>query len=188
VVEKTDGDSLDGFRSYLRLLANMQLDKRLRGKVDASDIVQQTMLQAYKAREQFQGNNDAQRAAWLRQILARNLMHATRDMTRDKRDVRREKSMHASIDQSSLRLEGLLANNDLSPSAKVSRGEQLLLIANAVENLPEPQRDALLMHYLEQKSMPEIAAQMDRTRGSVAGLVRRALESLRESFGTHDAS
>ena len=187
VTDKSDGASLDGFRSYLRLLANMQIDRRIRSKVDASDIVQQTLMQAHQAREQFRGDNDAQRAAWLRQILARNLIHATRDMTREKRDVRREKSIQASLDQSSMRLEGLLAADESSPSMKMNRNEQVLLIAKAVEELPEPQREALLMHYLEQKSLPEIAEAMDRTRGSVAGLVRRALESLRGTFGTPEA-
>ena len=181
--DETEDASLDGFRSYLRVLANMQLDRRVRSKVDASDIVQLTLMQAHKAKEQFRGDNQAQRAAWLRQILARNLIHATRDMTRDKRDVRREKSMQAALDQSSMRLERLLADDASSPSMKISRQEQILKVANAVDELPEAQREALLMHYLEQKSLPEIAEAMDRTRGSVAGLVRRALESLRGTFG-----
>lgn len=185
----TDGESLDGFRSYLRLLATAQLDKRLRSKVDASDIVQQTMLQAHQAKDQFRGQNDAQRAAWLRQILTRNLYHATRDLTRDKRDVRREKSIQAAVDQTSLRLERLLSSDESTPSIKVQRNEQLLQMAAAIESLPDPQREALLLHYLEQMSLPEIAKQMDRTRGSVAGLVRRALASLREqhSEGEGDA-
>lgn len=188
VSSDSDGASLDGFRSYLRVLAHMQLDRRVRSKVDASDIVQQTLMQAHQAREQFRGENDAQRAAWLRQILARNLIHATRDMTREKRDVRREKSMQAALDQSSLRLEGMLADDASSPSMKLNREEQILQIANAVEELPEAQREALLMHYLEQKTLPEIAETMERTRGSVAGLVRRALETLRGTLGPSDAS
>ena len=186
--DTNSGESLDAFRSYLRLLADSQLDRRLRGKIDASDIVQQTMLQAHQAREQFQGNNDAQRAAWLRQILTRNLHHATRDLTRDKRDVRREKSIQAAVDQTSLRLERLLSSDESTPSIKVSRHEQLLKMAESIESLPEAQREALLLHYLEQMSLPEIATRLDRTRGSVAGLVRRALATLREqhSQGEHD--
>ena len=180
------GESLEGFRSYLRLLANFQLDKRIQGKVDASDIVQQTMIQAYKARDQFRGENDKQRAAWLRQILARNLIHATRDMTRDKRDVRREQAMQAAVNDSSLRLEKLLSGDEQTPSMKVQRGEEILKVAEAIEQLPEAQREALLLHYLEQKSLAEIAEQIGKTRGSVAGLVRRALAALRESFGTGD--
>lgn len=184
----TGGETLEGFRSYLRLLANLQLDKRIQGKVDASDIVQQTMMQAYKARDQFRGENDKQRAAWLRQILARNLLHASRDMTRDKRDVRREQAMQAAVNDSSLRLEKLLSGDEQTPSMKVQRGEEILKVAEAIEQLPEAQREALLMHYLEQKSLAEIAEQIGKTRGSVAGLVRRALAALRESFGQQEPS
>lgn len=182
------GESLDGFRSYLRLLANMQIDNRIKSKVDASDIVQQTMLQAYKAKDQFRGHNDKQRAAWLRQILTRNLMHASRDMTRDKRDVRREQAMQASVDQSSLRLERILSNDESTPSIKVERGEQLLKLAEAIEQLPETQREALLLHYLEQCSLAEVAERLDKTRGAAAGLVRRALAALRSLMESNSAS
>ena len=57
------------FRSYLQLLAETQLQTRLRSKVDAADVVQQTMLQAHQAREQFRGETDAEKAGWLRTIL-----------------------------------------------------------------------------------------------------------------------
>lgn len=183
MAQESRGESFEEFRSYLRLLANMQIDRRVRSKVDASDIVQQTMLQAHKAREQFRGDNDAQRAAWLRQILVRNLHHATRDHTRDKRDVRREKSMQAAVEQSSMRLERILASNETTPSSNVRQGEQLLELAQAIEALPESQREALILHYVDQMTLPEIAKQLDKTRGSVAGLLRRALSTLREHFG-----
>src|SRR5262249_44132637 len=92
-----DGAALEQFRSYLRLLARLHLDPRLVGKLDASDIVQQTLLQAHQARDQFRGKG-GERAAWLRQILARNLAHAVRDFGRDKRDVAREQSLEAALD------------------------------------------------------------------------------------------
>lgn len=180
--DSKEAESFERFRSYLRLLANMQIDKRVRSKVDASDIVQQTMLQAHRARDQFQGSTEAQRGAWLRQILARNLSHATRDLTRDKRDVRREKSMQTSVEQSSLRMEQFLTADESTPSVKVQRSEQLLRMAAAIESLPEAQQDALVMHYLQGMSLPEIASALERTRGSVAGLLRRGLASLREQL------
>jgi len=176
------GESLDQFRSYLRLLANLQLDKRIKSKIDASDIVQQTMLQAYKAKDQFRGENDKQRAAWLRQILARNLMHASRDMTRDKRDVRREQAMQAAVNQSSLRLEQMLSGDESTPSIKAQRGEELFKMAESIEQLPDPQREALMLHYLEQHSLSEVAERLGKTRGAVAGLVRRALATMREAM------
>jgi RNA polymerase sigma-70 factor (ECF subfamily) len=161
----------------------MQLDKRLRGKVDASDVVQQTMLQALRAKEQFRGTSDGERAAWLRQILARNLAHATRDFSRDKRDVNREKSLQASLNASSVRLERWLASQESSPTQKVVRNEQLYHMAQRMADLPEAQREALVMHYLQEMSLPQIAEQLGRTRSSVAGLLRRALASLRDALG-----
>jgi RNA polymerase sigma-70 factor, ECF subfamily len=84
---------LDGYRDYLLLLARSRLSPRLRGRLDPSDVVQQTLLEAYRDAEQFRGRTDAERAAWLRQVLARNLANAARDHTRDRRDVGRERSL-----------------------------------------------------------------------------------------------
>jgi RNA polymerase sigma-70 factor (ECF subfamily) len=99
----------DRFRSYLRLLARLQLDQRLRSKMDPSDVVQQTLLHAHRALADFRGRTDAEMAAWLRQILARNLAHAHRDFGRHKRDVTRERSLQKAVDASSVRIEAWLA-------------------------------------------------------------------------------
>src|SRR5437764_14385854 len=98
------GLPLGRFRSYLRLLARLHLDPRLRGKVDPSDLVQQTLLQAHRARDTFRGHSEAELAGWLRQILARNLAHAVRDPTRARRDVARQRSPEPAPDQCTPRL------------------------------------------------------------------------------------
>src|SRR5260370_36008628 len=87
------GRLLEPFRAYLRLLARLHLAPQLRGKLDPSDIVQQTLLQAYQALEQFRGRSEAECAAWLRQILGRNLCQAVRDFGRAKRDLGPEQSL-----------------------------------------------------------------------------------------------
>jgi RNA polymerase sigma-70 factor (ECF subfamily) len=83
--------SLESHRDYLRLLARLQLDPRLRAKVDASDVVQQTLLQAHQTWDQFRGRSEGELGQWLRRILARTLSHAGRDLRRARRDVARER-------------------------------------------------------------------------------------------------
>ncbi len=171
-------ENFERFRSYLRFLARVQLDGRLQAKIDPSDLVQQSLLQAHQARDQFQGTTDAQRAAWLRQILVRNLTHTLRDLHRDKRDVARERSLDAAVEASSARLEQWLTSEDSSPSQNAQRQERMLLVAEAVENIPEAQQTAIILRYWQGLKLTEIGDRMGRSAESVAGLLQRGLKSL----------
>jgi RNA polymerase sigma-70 factor (ECF subfamily) len=181
VNRKSDaGDpGLEHYRSYLQLLARMHLDPRLKGKLDASDIVQQTLLQAHQARDQFRGRGEDERAAWLRQILARNLAHAVRDFGRDKRDVAREHSLEAALGASSARLEAWLAAEQSSPSQQAQRNEQAVRLAQALDELPEAQREAVVLHYFQGCTVADVGRQLGRSAEAVAGLLHRGLKQLR---------
>jgi len=167
------------FREYLRLLARLQLDPRWQAKLDPSDIVQQTLLQAHEGRDQFRGKTAAEQAAWLRQILTRVLANAVRDLGRAKRDAGRERSLEAALEQSSARLEAWLAAEQSSPSESVERNEQLLRLAGALAQLPEDQRQAVALHHLQGWSLAEVARHLGRSEGAVAGLLHRGFKSLR---------
>jgi RNA polymerase sigma-70 factor (ECF subfamily) len=173
------GASLEGFREYLRLLARVHLDRRLQSKLDPSDVVQQTLLEAYQSLGQFRGQGPAQKAAWLRQILARNLANAVRDLGRNKRDVQRERSLEAALENSSLRLEAWLAAEQSSPSQQAARREDVVRLAEALAQLPEPQREAILLRHIQDCPLADIAQQLNRSKAAVAGLLHRGLEQLR---------
>ena len=173
------GPTLERFRAYLHLLARMQLDPRLQAKLDPSDLVQQTLLQALQALDQFRGRSDAELAAWLRQILARNLANAARDLGRAKRDVARECSLEAALEQSSARLEAWLAAEQSSPSQQAQHKEQVFRMAEALASLPEAQREALTRRYLQSWSLDDIGRQLGRSPSAVAGLIKRGLKQLR---------
>jgi RNA polymerase sigma-70 factor, ECF subfamily len=177
---------LERFRDYLRLLAEMHLDRRLQAKLDASDVVQQTLLEAHRDFDNFRGQTDEQLAAWLRQALVNNLANAARDFARAKRDVRRERSLEQSIGHSSCRLEAWLASSDSSPSQRADRNEQLRLLADALAELPPAQHEVVVLRYLHGWPIAEVAAQIGRSSPAVAGLLHRALVQLRGKLSCLD--
>ncbi|MCG8652037.1 MAG: sigma-70 family RNA polymerase sigma factor [Pirellulales bacterium] len=170
------------YEPYLRMLARTQMRQAYQAKVGASDMVQQAMLQAVQGLDGFRGATEAEFRGWLRQILARHLCHLDRDLHRDKRDIRREQSMEQKLAQSSMRLEGLLAGDGPTPSQNVAIGENVLKVADAVQRLPESQRDAVQLHYLEGLKLSEVAEQLDKSTGAVAGLLHRGMKTLRQQL------
>lgn len=178
--ESEDRDwALDQHREYLLMLARVQLDPRLRDKLDPSDVVQQTLLDAHRKQSQFRGQTDAEKAAWLRQILARNLVDTLRAFGQAKRDVARERSIEAALEQSSHRLGAWLAAEQSSPSQGLQRHEQAVQLADALAKLPETQREALVLQNWHGWSLAEIGQHMDRSPSAVAGLLKRGLKQLR---------
>jgi RNA polymerase sigma-70 factor (ECF subfamily) len=173
------GKSLERYRDYLRLLAGLQLDPRLRGKIDLSGIVQQTLLEAHQADEEVIDLPSDERVAWLRRILAHNLVDEVRKLTSDKRDARRERSLQAAIEHSSERLEEWIASAESAPGARLDRQERAVRLAEALGRLPEAQREAIVLQHWHEWSLAEIAAHMGRTRTAVAGLLKRGLSQLR---------
>jgi RNA polymerase sigma-70 factor (ECF subfamily) len=169
---------LESYREYLRLLARLQIDPQRRPHLDPSDIVQQTLLQAHEHLGQFRGRTDAELRAWLRAILARCLIGAVRKV--DRQRGKQVHSLEVDLEQSSARLEALLASEETSPSQGALRAERLVALAEAVAKLPEDQRIAVELRYLDGLAVPDVAARMGRSTVSVTGLLYRGMKTLRE--------
>jgi RNA polymerase sigma-70 factor, ECF subfamily len=157
---------LNRYRQYLLLLARVEIDPRLCEKLDPSDVVQQTLLDAHQKRDQFRGTSEAEKAAWLRQILANNLVDALRAVGRK--------------EQSSQRIGMWLTADESTPSQKLDQHEQAIRLADALAQLPHAQREALVLQNWDNWSLEEIAEHMDKTTAAVAGLLKRGLKRLRE--------
>ena len=175
--------SLERYRAYLHLLARLQLDSRWRAKIDLSGVVQQTLLEAHSARR-----GQGVPLAWLRRILANNLGDEIRKLGTDKRDVAREQSLEATLEASSARFEDWLAADQSSPSEQLQRDEQAVRLARALADLPEAQREALVLQHWHGLSLTDIARHLDRSPAAVAGLLKRGLQRLRAILPEPDQS
>jgi len=180
----TLGQLLELYRRYLALLARVQIGQRLQGKVDASDIVQETFLEAHRNFPRFRGASEGEFVAWLRQILAGNLADVLRRyLGAQGRDVRLEREIVDAFDRSSILLDRGLVSPNSSPSQQAARREQSVLLADALEQLPDDYRDVLVLRHLEGLTFPEVAQRMGRSLDSVEKLWMRGLVRLRQIMG-----
>jgi RNA polymerase sigma-70 factor (ECF subfamily) len=182
------GRILDGFREYLRLLARLQLSDHLTGKIDLSGVVQQTLLDAYQARDRFPCDAAGQ-AAWLRRALANNLTDEVRRL--GPKGVS-EQSLEQALEASSARLAAWLACEEWTPDRTAVHREQLTRLAEALPQLPDDQRRAVELHHLQGLPLADAGQRLGRSREAVAGLVFRGLKRLRtllseEGSGAMDA-
>jgi RNA polymerase sigma-70 factor (ECF subfamily) len=184
------GELLELYRNYLTLMARLQIGRRLQGKVDAADLVQETFLEAHRHFDRFRGTSEAELVAWLRQILAANLAHLVRRYCgTQRRDIRLERRLAEEMDQSSRVLDPGLVAKQSSPSQRAARREQAVILADALGRLPDDYREVLILRHLEGLTFPEVARRLKRTVDSVEKVWTRALGRLRQVLGgTHDST
>lgn len=180
----TLGELLGSYQNYLRLLARIEIGRRLQGKVDASDVVQETFLEAHRHFGNFQGHATGQFTQWLRAILAATLANTVRRyLGTQARDLRLERELAADLDQSTCALAQMLVDQHSSPSQQVMRGEQTLLVAEAMARLPDDYQSVLVLRHLEGLTFPQVAERMGRSVDSVEKLWLRGLTRLKREFG-----
>ena len=167
-----------------RSLARLHIGPRLQGKIDAADLVQDTFLEAHRHFGKFRGTVEAELVCWLRQILAGLLGNLVqRYFGTQRRNVPLERELADALDKSSRALDQNLVARQSTPSQRVARREQAVLLANALGQLPDDYREVLILHHLEELTFPEVASRMGRTVDSVKNVWARALTQLRRSLG-----
>jgi RNA polymerase sigma-70 factor (ECF subfamily) len=166
-------------RSFAAIIARVQLHRRLETKVDPSDLVQQSLLEAHKGFENFQGQTLHDWLAWLKQIVTRNVLDADKHYRGAAcRDLRRELPQKA-VGDSNVTAYWSPVDHAPTPSQLLSDCERELRLAEALEQLPDDYRQVILLRNLECLSFDQVASKMDRSRGACQMLWMRAVKELR---------
>ena len=180
------GQLLQLYQNYLTILATIQLDHRLRRRMNPSDLVQEAMLAAHRDFAKFRGTSEREFLAWLRQVLINCLHHAIDVHLRaKKRDIRREvpiEQISAALDHSVLTFAHVLADQGASPSVCVGRRERAVALADQLGQLKPEYRDVIVLRNLQGLSFDEIADRMDRKTGAVRMLWLRAIERFKQVY------
>lgn len=183
-----DGDSaakgqlLDQFRPYLNVISQRMLNERIRGRLDPNDIVQVTFLEASRDFHAFRGESIDSLLAWLRNILRNNVQTAHQEhLLTQKRSARMERniSIRSESGNTSLGMDHIIPSEASTPSQRLMKDEAAVQLASMLENIPETQRNAIRLRYLEGYSVRDIAEAMGKSEMAVAGLLKRGLQTLR---------
>lgn len=174
------GQVLEACRGYLLLIARQELDTELQAKGGASDLVQQTFLEAQRDFAKFQGTTHEALLAWMRRLLINNLANFRRDFHRDKRRVTREVPLPGS-DSQGPRGGGVDAKT-ATPSALMMLAEQTETLERALAKLPKDYRRVIELRHREERSFEAIAELMERSQNAVRKLWSRAIERLQQEL------
>ncbi len=166
-------------RNYVRIVADSQIDARTRTKVDASDLVQQTLMDAHRAFDRFEGESEGEWLTWLRRILENNAIDlARRYHGTEKRRASREVPLDARRPNESFGGQIDPSDPGESPSQVVLQREREIELADAIAQLSDDHREVIRLRNLQRLPFNDVADAMGRSRPAVQMLWKRALERL----------
>ncbi len=165
----------------LRQYIHAKLGVGLQAHISADDVLQETFIQALKDIDRCEATSPASFVAWLKGISNHRLQDIAKSLKRKKRggDMRRVDGAAPAEDQSRVDFVAQLSAHISTPSRFLARQEMATALRLAVASLPEDQRQAVLLRYLESRDVSNIAEKLGRTPAAVRGLLKRALEALR---------
>jgi RNA polymerase sigma-70 factor (ECF subfamily) len=175
------GRALDACRGYLLLVAQGQLAPELRAKGGASDLVQETLLEAFRDFDRFHGGSEDELLAWLRRLLLNNVADFTRRYRAT--DKRRLDLEVAPPGGSSAGPDGGLPAEGPSPSSAAAAGEQTAAILQVLSRLPEDYRRVIVLRYQDGRPFDEIGRELGLTANAARKLLLRAVERVRAELG-----
>ena len=169
--------AMQRLRPVLVTLAEAMITRAYRGDIEASDLVQQTLLEAHRESDRLETLEEGQVFSWLRTALRNNLLDAVKHLNSQRNDVNR-RVRESDLEESFARLEEVFAGDDTSPSQILQRQVQITTMLMALQDLTDNQRTAVVMKNLQGHTLREIDAALDLTESAAAGLLHRGRQQL----------
>jgi RNA polymerase sigma-70 factor (ECF subfamily) len=177
------GRLLERYRNYMGLLIRLQIGRRLRRKLDVEDLLQEIGLEIHRKVVMFRGSSEREFLIWVRRVIGSILANQVRHYLGTKaRDLRLERALVDELDRSSRALNRSLVAPQSSPSQQAVKREQAVILADALQGLPEDYREVIILRQLEGLTFPDVARRMGRTEDSVKNVWLRALARLRRTL------
>jgi RNA polymerase sigma-70 factor, ECF subfamily len=169
------------YRRRVRHMVAVRIDSRLAGRIDPSDVVQDAFIEAFKRLPKYLQAKPMPFYPWLRQIAWEQLVALHRHhLDVEKRSVRRETPQGMVLsDASAIQLAERVAGAESSPTGHAIRKERCQRVRRALEQLRPRDREVLILRFLEQLSIKEIASVLRTSDAGVQMRQARALERLR---------
>lgn len=165
---------LEHFRNYLLLIANGDMDQRLKSKFGASDVVQRSLLNANQRFDQFQGESAEELRAWLRTILKNDLRKEQRQFATEKRNAQLE----IKIQEESTIARGL-QDGQPTPSTEAIAREKSRALQQALERLSADQRTVIRLRNFERRGFAEIGTELGKSAEAARKFWARSIEALK---------
>lgn len=175
-------------RNYVALIARTQVESWMRTKIDASDLVQQTLLEAHRGFDEFRGGTETEWLAWLRMILNHNAHDFIRRYKTDKRHIGREVQMQQTAPDQSESFFHDPPGPEGTPSQIIVQREREIELADAIAQLTDDHREVIILRNLQRLPFDEIADRMNRSRPAVQMLWMRAIRKLQQQLAGGTAS
>jgi RNA polymerase sigma-70 factor (ECF subfamily) len=182
------GELCDLYRNYLRMMVRTGMGVRLRERVELSDVVQETLVEVVRQFPQFTGRDEIALVGWLRRLVAQRLVDLARYHGRAKRaaaatavslDAPWDGGAGLAPDGSSPRLLDELSLSQTSPSEAAGRRELIVVLADALADLPEPEAEILWLYHAEGLTFKAIERRLGLGRKSIRALWARGLRRIR---------
>lgn len=177
----------DRHRDSLRRMVGLRIDKKILRRLDVSDVVQDVLIEANRRLQDYLANPVMPFHLWIRQIAKDRIIDAhRRHRVSSKRSIDREQPAAANfgVDQSTLELAAQLSDPELTPAAAATQQELAIQIQSAIEQLPDRDREVILMRHYEQLSNQEIAQALEIAEPAASMRYLRALKRLRSLLDT----